>query len=356
MLFAYAASVAALRLVGIDPVPPRILLTLLPAVIPFAFGIALAARLLATRLRGVHRWRVVIPLMCGAAIVFFIKAGTAQFVLADAILLGPLVVDLFGRRRIAGPGILAASFAVIGLGAAAVWNFNYVGLAISGHRLHDPVFRQLDQSLYRLLTLRDASYIEFFPLVSSRRMFDVLENAYVMFFTEIILMVFVLAHDRARLVRHLAAMYAIYALGILIFMIYPVAGPFLYYPESFSAGYHATTTYTLMHESWREFSAVLKTRGSVTGFGYFVGLPSLHAGLATLFQITLARASKAAFWLMLPINSLMIASTFLLGYHYLPDTVAGMLLAVFVYWMLQSPWPTEQPVVETLPFRGEVTA
>jgi membrane-associated phospholipid phosphatase len=61
-------------------------------------------------------------------------------------------------------------------------------------------------------------------------------------------------------------------------------------------------------------------------------VPSLHAGLALLFHLTLW-PSRTVFWLVLPINLLITLSTFLLGYHYVVDTVAGVLIAPLIYWL-----------------------
>jgi hypothetical protein len=69
----------------------------------------------------------------------------------------------------------------------------------------------------------------------------------------------------------------------------------------------------------------LQTGGKLTGMGYFVALPSLHVAVAVLVQMTFRR-TPLLFWTWLPITVLVILSTNLLGYHYLVDLPAGLLL------------------------------
>lgn len=55
--------------------------------------------------------------------------------------------------------------------------------------------------------------------------------------------------------------------------------------------------------------------------------------MATLFQVTIQRASRIGGWMVAPINLLMATSTVVLGYHYLADVPAGMLLALAAVWI-----------------------
>ena len=80
--------------------------------------------------------------------------------------------------------------------------------------------------------------------------------------------------------------------------------------------------------SWT-FLSIISGGQPVTGFGYFVGFPSLHVGDGGSLQFTIQQRSWPGGWLVAPINT-MIASTFVLGYHYLVDVPGGVLLALGV--------------------------
>ncbi|PYQ92975.1 MAG: hypothetical protein DMF96_31465 [Acidobacteria bacterium] len=60
-----------------------------------------------------------------------------------------------------------------------------------------------------------------------------------------------------------------------------------------------------------------------TSFGYFVALPSLHT-LVAVFILGVVRRTPLLFWFLLPITSLLVGSTFLLGYHYLLDVAIAV--------------------------------
>ncbi|PYR46157.1 MAG: hypothetical protein DMF95_19115 [Acidobacteria bacterium] len=55
----------------------------------------------------------------------------------------------------------------------------------------------------------------------------------------------------------------------------------------------------------------------------FVALPSLHT-LVAVFILGVVRRTPLLFWFLLPITSLLVGSTFLLGYHYLLDVAIAV--------------------------------
>jgi membrane-associated phospholipid phosphatase len=65
----------------------------------------------------------------------------------------------------------------------------------------------------------------------------------------------------------------------------------------------------------------------LSGFGYFVALPSLHVAAATFIQRSV-RQAPWLYWTLLPVNGLLALSTVLLGYHYLLDLPSGVLLGL----------------------------
>ncbi len=60
--------------------------------------------------------------------------------------------------------------------------------------------------------------------------------------------------------------------------------------------------------------------------------PSLHTAWTTLFLIASYRGIRPLFWVYLPVAIGVYISTFYGGYHYIPDIIAGHLLAIFAWW------------------------
>src|SRR5262249_11398211 len=149
-------------------------------------------------------------------------------------------------------------------------------------------------------------------------------NAYVMLFVAIVSTTLVLVRTRAALAPFLATFYGCYLVGLAAFLVYPVVGPCIYYPESFRADYEQTLTAGLMHGMATEYRAAT-SGGRLSGLGYFVGIPSLHVAVVIVLQGFL-RVSPVHFWVFLPVNVLCAASTVLLGYHYIVDAVGGATL------------------------------
>ena len=154
-------------------------------------------------------------------------------------------------------------------------------------------------------------------------------------FAEVALVVGVLARQTDALRWFVARLVFCYACGLLVFVGWPVAGPCLVYPASISATFSGLDTRAIMQSSLEEFSAIRSGGQPVTGFAYFVALPSLHVAMAVLLQFTLQQHSGIGGWVVAPINILIIASTVVLGYHYLVDVQAGVLLALAAIGLLR---------------------
>ena len=77
-----------------------------------------------------------------------------------------------------------------------------------------------------------------------------------------------------------------YAGGLLVFLLWPVAGPYLVYPTSISTIFASVGSYEIMRASLAEFSSIRLGGQPISGFGYFVGFPSLHVALAIVMQDT----------------------------------------------------------------------
>lgn len=60
--------------------------------------------------------------------------------------------------------------------------------------------------------------------------------------------------------------------------------------------------------------------------------PSLHTAWTTLFLIAAWHGVRPLFWVYLPVAIGVYISTLYGGYHYIPDIIAGHLLAIFAFW------------------------
>ena len=144
-------------------------------------------------------------------------------------------------------------------------------------------------------------------------------------FIGIPLAIFVLHSSGGEPRTFIRALFSCYFVALLIFLLFPTIGPTLADPNLFSTAYEHTQTYALTRLMAAEYTA-LQGSGVLSGLGYFVALPSLHVAVAVLVQVFLYR-SRVHFWLFLPINLLVVPATIVLGYHYLLDVPAGVLLA-----------------------------
>jgi membrane-associated phospholipid phosphatase len=225
-------------------------------------------------------------------------------------------------RKVAG-----LTLAMLGsvTGFATVWNLNYVLAILTKDRILDAGMVRFDAAILSAL-LGPTSYIGLFPIVRIPWLFNLLEASYFMLFAEILLVSIAFAVRRSP--RDLAAwlwvLFGTYGIGLAVFACFPLVGPNTYRPDSFDATYHASLTFQAMNNIAAEYARVLSGR-PLSGFGYFVAVPSLHVAVATLAQRSM-RATPWLFWTLLPVNLLLVSSTVLLGFHYLIDVPTGLML------------------------------
>lgn len=122
-------------------------------------------------------------------------------------------------------GALCASLLILASGYGAIWNLNYLGLLAVHERLFDSALKASDIRIYEWLLGKPIGYLEFFPVVRSPFALTLLENSYLMFFTELIAIVFILARDRERLTHYFVALFICYGIGLVVFLVYPVVRP-----------------------------------------------------------------------------------------------------------------------------------
>jgi membrane-associated phospholipid phosphatase len=80
--------------------------------------------------------------------------------------------------------------------------------------------------------------------------------------------------------------------------------------------------------------------------------PSLHTAWTTLFLIASWKGVRPLFWVYLPVGIAVYIATLYGGYHYIPDIIAGHLLAIFAWWAakpLREWWDRRAGVVKEVP-------
>ena len=175
-----------------------------------------------------------------------------------------------------------------------VWNANYLALVASRSRLHDASIRTLDEALYSAIWGRQIVYEGWFPLVRTPWLVVIFERAYLSLFAEIALVLTGTGatHARSSLVcsasrfllcvrtprfRRMARRRAVYRLSLL------------YQRHLFRAQFtrdHGVFACRLFCDPFGG--------QPVTGFGYFVGVPSLHVAMAVLLQFAIRQSARAA--------------------------------------------------------------
>ncbi|MCA8914020.1 MAG: phosphatase PAP2 family protein [Planctomycetes bacterium] len=60
--------------------------------------------------------------------------------------------------------------------------------------------------------------------------------------------------------------------------------------------------------------------------------PSLHTAWTTLFLIAAYKGVRPLFWVYLPVAIAVYIATLYGGYHYIPDIIAGHMVAIFSWW------------------------
>lgn len=146
------------------------------------------------------------------------------------------------------------------------------------------------------------------------------------YYDQIFLVILVLCYRGANLARFFSVMFGCFLVGIPIFLLYPTIGPFTYQPETITEGaWRSSNTFKLMSDVVKDWQA-LPTGAALQGYGYFIAMPSMHVAVATVLQV-FSWHCKPVFWMLLPVNVLLMLATFLLGWHYVLDAPAGLAVA-----------------------------
>lgn len=134
--------------------------------------------------------------------------------------------------------------------------------------------------------------------------------------------------------RYLLAMFLIYTFGPLVYFIAPSMGPIFYAPQSFSdLRFAAPDTWHLAEFLLANTNAtVAGVAHEIAPFGFIAALPSLHVGISLIMLLAM-RESLLAIFFNLALLLFTIAATNILGWHYVVDAIAGLILGVLVWWL-----------------------
>jgi hypothetical protein len=302
--------------------------------VPFALGIANVIRWLETS-RVPTPWQIALAPLAGISALCLYWPDRGWFLYPSLVAASWFTARSVGAPRDGAARRMLSAALMVGAIYVVVWNANYLALVAGHPRLHDAAIRSVDESLYSAMWGRSIVYEGWFPLVQNPWLVMIFERAYLSLFTEVALVLVVLARSPDALRWFVGRLAFCYAFALLIFVGWPVAGPCLMYPESINNAFAGVNTRAIMHSSLVEFSAIRLGGQPSTGFGYFVALPSLHVAMAVLLQFTIQQRTRIGGWVVAPINILMIASTCVLGYHYLVDVPGGVVLALAAIWLLR---------------------
>jgi hypothetical protein len=139
---------------------------------------------------------------------------------------------------------------------------------VSRSRLQDGMARAVDLWIYGPVDDRGL-----FPLTHSSLLVMACERGYTSLFLGIVLTPMLLVKQAGELRRFVLRTATCYGAGLLVFLIWPVAGPHLAYPESISTAWSGESTRVFMESSLTEFASIRAGGQPMSGFGYFVGYP-----------------------------------------------------------------------------------
>lgn len=126
------------------------------------------------------------------------------------------------------------------------------------------------------------------------------------------------AFDRRRMRVYLYAFVYSFLAGGLLYYFFPSSGPGAVYQSSFFGSVQLLTS--------AKFYWVHHRLPVTTMLGGMIAFPSFHVAWAVLTTYA-ALPYRRLFWAVAPLNVLVVASTLLLGWHYLVDVPSGLLLA-----------------------------
>ena len=289
--------------------------------LPIGLAVAEAGRMAARLGRGLQ---VTAGFVAGLAMIASWRSGRVAGVVTSALLAGLLVKILIDWKWALHLAVQTVSLVLLGV---TVLYLNYVLLSLRANTLLDPVFLTADRSVYRFV-FGAVDYVNLFPLIRTPAVFHLFENAYLTLAVQPFVVVMSCLDHPAYARRFLQVTAFTYGVAMAVFLVCPAVGPTLYRDDSFDASYSETVTGQAIAAMRTDYRQVAAGKPPITGYGYFIAFPSLHAALTTLCCMALG-ARPLAFGVLLSAAALLVPSTVLLGHHYLIDPIAGVALGLF---------------------------
>jgi len=321
----YVVSLAFLMAMQMSPsIPGMFIVGIVLLFVPLAYLITELLSAIDVSLDRFGRGKQLVTAALGLIGLTLCALLPASWYLTVFILIACLIHMLLLRREILRPVAVCGLALVLLFGA--VWNLNQAMGPITLQRLHDQSMIEIELGIYGFFFGHPVEPTALFPWFSSPQLFAVVETAYFFLFSELFVVIFVLAKKRVSAARFFTTSATAYLIGLIVFYFFPIVGPVCTEPAMLAEEFHHTRTYELTLLQAGSYSDLIAGR-PCRGFAYLVALPSLHVAMAIIMQRFLA-ISPVHFWALLPTNLLMIVATVYLGFHYLIDVAAGALLAV----------------------------
>lgn len=261
----------------------------------------------------------------GAALVLGWRSGTPM-ALATVALGALLLVRCADQPRVALR--LAVLTFVVVLWLSGVQYLNYVLLAFRADALVDPWLRASDLAAYGALW-GAVDYAHLFPIVRDPWLFRLFENGYLSLVTQMFIVLVGTADRPDFSARFLTAGLSAHLIAMAVFIVVPAVGPTLYYPDALDPSFSGSVSGQAISAMRTDYLSIARGGQPVTGYGYFIALPSLHAAISVLCLLAVRRNAFLMGVLTLPCV-LLLASTVLLGQHYIADLVAGTALGALL--------------------------
>lgn len=195
------------------------------------------------------------------------------------------------------------------------------------HTLYDDLFFRWDGFLLHVLSFGGVITIPKHPLITV--FFD---KIYFHMWTLACLTLVVSFRDPKSFWRFTSAWCLAFGLSIPISILFPSLGPAFYKPELFA---HIGNTYsaTVMHGLWGKYLSFKMDpfNTSIVRANGIVAMPSLHCALVYLSVVVLGKFLPRLRYILWGFLLLFLMATVYLGWHYLSDGIAGILLGWFAY-------------------------
>jgi hypothetical protein len=188
----YAISLIGLRYTGIyPPIPTSFLGNILLLALPLAYLTAHGIFLLKQHHINRHVAEPAICAAVGVVLVWLYRLLLIEWGLLVVLAFLSVLTAKLRSKGFTSLRLILIAGAFLFVGYATVWNLNYLFARATLGRILDPALLQMDLTIYgwALDLPREAKAI--FPLVKTASVFDLLENAYSMFFSEILAVFFV---------------------------------------------------------------------------------------------------------------------------------------------------------------------